>query len=622
MQDKIVVDIGKVALKLKGDLEPYQLFIQNPFPEKSNYPVILGVFNVDQNGDLSLKYVDIENSNKNHFQKYGFRKGSSRGGDITFSTKISEAFGTKLNTLKLNQLPGAIRLAKLAKLEAEVQIWSSLEQFLINSESHSKFLDSILNAFEGLSKDDKKGSLFSLRFDFPDGSSKYIADFITFQSLLLASGTQDKSEKYGVKSEGYNKICSICLTEKPVIYGFASPFKYFTVDKPGFVSGFFNQTNTWKNYPICSDCSLPFELGRDYIAQNLQGYFYGRPFYALPKLLMGTDNKVYEKVLRKMKNIYEKASIAKSQKIERAEDQIMKLMGQEENFFNINLMFFEEDSKTKAIKIKLLLEEVLPSRFRKLFSEVPEIVNAHPFYEKAITVKKVNTDLVFNFGILKGFFEDDFLDLIKSVFDSKPLSREMVFTKFMYILRSNYTRQQAGEYAEPTGWTILKAHMTLRYFLNLNLLTFQKYEFMDTFEPTENKSSKFKYNEFKAYINQNPDFFDDDLKVGVFGLGMLVKYTMNIQYSNIKGTPFEKKLKGYDLSLMDLNKIYLEALDKLRQYGASGVYPELREQILPKFILNKHNPKKISKNELSLYFVAGLEWANQFKEKSDNSDQL
>lgn len=622
MQDKIVADIGHIAIRKRGGLEPYQFFIQDAFPDKANYPVVIGIFSVGENYTVSYKGVDIENASQKNFQKYGYRKGSSRGGDITFSTKMSESFVTKLRTLKVNQLPGIQSIADQNGYADESKIWQSFGEFLMNDELESQFMSELMEAFGGLDKDEKKGTLFSLRFDLKDGTEKYVGDFKTFQAILLANGTNDKSEKYSVKSEGYDSLCSVCMQEKPLLYGFASPFKYFTVDKPGFVTGFFKQENTWKNYPICSDCSLPFELGRDYISQNLQGYFYGRSFYMIPKLAVGQDSRLYESLLGRLASGFSELSFAKAQKIEYSEDRIMELVTKEEDHFYINLMFFEQDSKTKAIKIRLLLEEVLPSRFRKLFVEVPNEVNGHPLYDKAITVKKEKKDLRFNFGIIKGFFDEDFLEAVQKVFDGQRMARELLFSRFMHVIRINYNRQQSGEYAELTGWTVLKAHMALRYLQKLNIIPHKSYTYMDTFDQTEKKAkSKFKYQEFKEFVNQNTDFFDSDTKVGVFGLGMLVKYTMNIQYEKLNSTPFEKKLKGYDLSMSELTRLYSETLDKLRQYDASGAYPELREQVLPKFFLNKHNPENVSKNELSLYFVAGLELAGQFKDKTKKENQ-
>lgn len=44
MQDKAFVQIGKMALREMGDKEPYQLFVQNMFPDKANYKMIVPVF--------------------------------------------------------------------------------------------------------------------------------------------------------------------------------------------------------------------------------------------------------------------------------------------------------------------------------------------------------------------------------------------------------------------------------------------------------------------------------------------------------------------------------------------------------------------------------------------------
>lgn len=622
MQDKIVVNIGKIAMKSKGNLEPFQLFVQDVFPDKDNYIVIVAIFKY-ANDTLQFDKVDIENGNKKTFLKYAYRKGSSRGGDITITTKVSESFDKKLNTLKNNQIGGFIAVAENIKNEKEAQWLNSFKEVLENSDLYHKLQSQLQAVYGGLDKDQKKATVFTVRFDVENDTDYYVGDLKTFQHILFSSGTEDKSEKYNVKSEGYDERCSICLEQKPLLYGFASPFKYFTVDKPGLVSSFFKQENTWKNYPICSDCSIPFELGRDYISQHLQSYFYGRPFYMIPKLLIGNDEKLLEKLMKRMGELYDEASVAKAQKIEGSEDKIMKLVAENEDYFLLNLMFFEEDSKTKAIKIRLLLEEILPSRFRTLFVETPEQIKGHFLYKHAITVKKEKKDLTFNFGIIKSFFDDDFLEVVQKIFDGKALSREYVFSKFMEVIRANYNKDQTSEdFVEPTAWTVLKAHLALRYFINLQLVRYQNYTYMDTFESSKTQlKSAFNHDKFREFVSSNPDFFDTDLKVGVFGLGILVKYVMNKQHRELGSTPFEKKLKGFDLSINDLCKVYLEAKEKLTQYDMSNAYPELREQVLPKFILNKHNPAHISKNELSLYFVAGLEWAGQFKDKSEQEDQ-
>jgi len=51
MQDRAFVQIGKLVLKEMGNKEPYELFIQNMFPEKVNYKMIVAVFEVNTEDD-------------------------------------------------------------------------------------------------------------------------------------------------------------------------------------------------------------------------------------------------------------------------------------------------------------------------------------------------------------------------------------------------------------------------------------------------------------------------------------------------------------------------------------------------------------------------------------------
>jgi CRISPR-associated protein Csh1 len=60
--------------------------------------------------------------------------------------------------------------------------------------------------------------------------------------------------------------------------------------------------------------------------------------------------------------------------------------------------------------------------------------------------------------------------------------------------------------------------------------------------------------------------------------------------------------------------IYTETLDKIQKYQKNNyVYIELREIINQYFIVNSPDLSKMTNNELSFYFVAGLEMGKRFK---------
>jgi CRISPR-associated protein Csh1 len=420
------------------------------------------------------------------------------------------------------------------------------------------------------------------------------------------------------------------MKQKPIIHGFASPFKYATVDKPGFVSGFFRQENNWKNYPICSDCALLFEMGKNYITANLARNFYGKFYYLVPKPILDTSPTFLKQILQTLEELEYKES---EKSISTREDYIMHKIGKElgdSNSFSLNLMFYEENPTTKAIKIKLLLEEIVPSRFREIFITAPEKVNYNPLYEDSIYLKKGEppTELRFSFGLLRDFFEDDFYSVTQAVFLGLPLDKEVLYAAFIKRYREHRNKEREGKgYFEFGTLTIKKAHLLLAYLGTLNIINCaqnnRNMEVLDQNSPPSEEISKeykrkFDINKYLSFVSDNQGFLDSEFKEGIFAVGVLTKLLFNLQSANLDGgTPFEKKLKGYRLNPETLKNIYVEALEKISQYTSSRSYTDFREILSQKFVRNAHHLGKISNNELSFYFVAGLEFGNQFKSQEE-----
>lgn len=303
MQDKAVAAIGRLALQKSGQAEPYQLYVENMFPGAGvNYDVLLAVFSfTTEDSQLVCRFqgVDTEKASEISYQKYVYRKGAANGGDVTFTTKAGD-LAKKLNTLVGNQVKKAIALCRVSNYQFDLGMLLALQDRLTTD--YDTILLALQNAYALMDKKRQQASGLSFCFEF-DGERKYLADFPIFQQQVLLHGTAGKSEKYNVTSQGANQLCSICLEQKPLLHGFASPFKYATVDKPGMVSGFFSQRNNWKNYPICSDCALDFEYGQKYVAQKLKRYFYGTSYYAIPKTVLSTDKGGLEKALTLITNL-------------------------------------------------------------------------------------------------------------------------------------------------------------------------------------------------------------------------------------------------------------------------------------------------------------------------------
>lgn len=631
MQDQAITSIGRLTASPHN--KPYQNFIEDMFPRQDNYNMILAVFRViEKEGrfQCSFEKIDVDNVSSKNYQRYAYRKGSSRGGDITFTTKFGD-INKKFKTFYPKQLNDLIAFAKQNDEQEEASLFQALKDYLSIAALDVKA--SLSQQYEALDKKQQQLTGFSVQFLGLEGG-RYLEDFSSIQQLLYQAGTSGKSEKHKVVSEGHHELCAICHEKKPVLHGFASPFKFATVDKTGLVSGFFKQVNNWKNYPICTDCALDFELGKHYITEKLNKNFYGSRFFLIPKLIGPKSDKLLRKALTSLEEIAYQQS--KGTQLEAKEEFLLRKIGEQEwteNSYALSLLFYEENPTTKAIKIKLFLEAILPSRFQTLFTGVPKVVNANPLFKQALMVKKVPTDLRFNFGFLKAFFQDDFYAVIQTVFLGLPLSKAVLFAKFMQLIRRNYNKSQTTDaFVEPTKWTVLKAILTFNYLAELNIISINKTIIAMEVpnheqEPLEQKAPTmraFDEDVFRQFIEDNSGFFDlqNGYKVGIFAVGVLVKQVFKLQARNLDGnTPFEKKLKAYHLNPKLLKNIYIEALEKIDSYTRFRSYQGLRNLINEYFILNSHKLNQISNHELSFYFVAGLEFGNHFRTEKTNENE-
>jgi len=570
---------------------------------------------VNQNGKLTCEYkgIDIEkvSAEKDEYRKFSFRNGTSaRAGDVTISARLTVK---KLNNIKELQFR---KILSQKNFDSEVEIFKIIEECFI-----ANYL-TIENQIKAYLSQLPKGLSSGISLKVINKKELYLRDFEVVKNIIIQEFFRSKIENNGTVSKSVEKKCSVSGLKKAEIYGFAAPFPYSSPDKEGFISGFFNKKMNWRNYPVSKEEALKLELGGRYISNNLTGYFYGHEYLVVPNPIIKTDNKKLRRIIELLKTAFQVEKIVSPETKRRAEEHVIKLIGKEdENYFNVDIAFFK--TVQSSMKINLMLEEILPSRFRKLFIDAPEKVNRNPLFKNAIKKNNELQDLVFSYQIVKGFFDENFLDVVQKLFLGKNLSQEYIFENIIGIIRKNHNAAKtSGGWVEPMNWTVLKAIMLISYLQELKVINYnQNYNYMEI-ESTQKKESSFNLEGFNEFVKTNSNFLDSDIKVGIFAVGVLVRFLYSIQSQslNTSNPPFENKLKGYKLNPEILMKVYTEALDKIQKYQKNNyVYTDLREIINRNFILKTHELNKMSNNELSFYFVAGLEMGKQFKrDKQEN----
>jgi len=202
---------------------------------------------------------------------------------------------------------------------------------------------------------------------------KYLMEIPLFRNLLLNKGSEIFSRKYGVESIGKDAKCSVCGETKEEVYGFAIPWAFHTFDKPGFIAGGFEVSESWKDTPVCCECAKNLEVGKKYIEEKLDFSFYGFRYLLVPKLALGRD---VEAVLRILGAKSQKRKLKLNNEVGRRitddEDEILELVGNEKDFLSNNLIFYKKDQS--SYRILLSIEGILPSRFAKIF-KLKEVID-------------------------------------------------------------------------------------------------------------------------------------------------------------------------------------------------------------------------------------------------------
>lgn len=121
-----------------------------------------------------------------------------------------------------------------------------------------------------------------------------------------------------------------------------------------------------------------------------------------------------------------------------------------------------------------------------------------------------------------------------------------------------------------------------------------------------------------SFFSRFGDFFDSDAKRAIFLEGVLTQKLLNIQYQERNATPFRIKLKGLSLDEKQVKKLLPEIQNKLEEYGKN--YYRTLESRISKHFISAGNGWKMSNDEISFYFVLGMNLSYLFKTKKEDSN--
>ena len=619
-----VMKIGKWTGLRSGTAGSLDNFVQNP-NDKGGIRKVFVILVEQQEGGGAFNGVDVEEFSEKHLRRYLYRRGASSGTDITPTSKFAGDIVKTFNNRILKSVAGVLEQDEELKLtEDELQTAQIIHETL--SKRAEAIRDSLLKREKELEKGE--GAIVTVAY-LQNGEKFYVGDLQLFQKVLINRSKSKYYQQYGTKSIACNKRCFVCHAEQPEVYGFVNTYSFYTVDKPGFVTGGFKQQQAWKNYPVCLQCASNLELGKRYLNENLNFRFYGFRYLLVPKFLN-------DDLLEEMLDILEGDLSERAERfieagfrqeyinrLTNAEDEILELFSAQKDYVSFDLLFYQE--KQAAFNILLHVEDVLPSRFRLLFKTKAKL-DEIDIFKREISAKEGKRLLVFNFGVLRTFFpyvsktrsfDKHFLDLVGKVFSLKPIDYLFLVQAIMRKLRSTFVQ---NVYMKTD---CLSGYMLLNFLAELQVLS-KGGERMDM-RVIENLQGEFWSDQtdvpkkIELFFEAHSGFFDLAEKRACFLVGVLVQKLLNIQWKDKKATPFRSKLQGLRLNETLVKRLSYEAQNKLEEY-AKNYYRKI-EALIAQYMIAA-GPKWICTNdELSFYFTMGMNMANLFIRKEEIGDE-
>lgn len=524
--------------------------------------------------------------------KYLYRKGSSRGTNITPSTLIvnvestwnGKFFKWFENNKDKNSLFRKIHSA-LAK-----------DEYLI--------LNDLNILFDNIKGDAKNNILLSIVIRVDD-EYYYLNDYNEFKNIIIENSEKSyyhsKSNKIDIKGEG---IC-YCCEEHKTVYGLALStglgLKFATPEKIGNIPGN-DLEEYWKTTPVCGDCTLTMNAGLKYVDEHLKFKEFGLNYYIIPKFLFN-NNESFQRLNSKIKEV---GLMDSSNELPLLENKISRTMNGLEDDIEFKFLFFQKNNS--ALDILSYVESTIPSWLNRLYSTQLCISkdlflqedHLKLFYGKDFTgdfithlqgklYKPLKNDWYKRF--LKDLTNDnkEYLDFVTCVLSNNCVDYDYLLSLIVGSLRTNFKNDSYSGMVND----FIKSLMLLKLFNELDLIKggvnmgLSKEEILNDLNSPAEKIS--------------------------FLAGVMSKNVLNIQWNKNRSNAFSKNL--YDFNLDEnriLNNILPKIYSKCDDYGI--FYKEISDWIGDAIMELKHSDGwDLTNDETSFYFTYGYLVNQKFK---------
>jgi len=605
-----IMKLGEYSRNKSDRLDPMEKYLEDPVGKRKG--IILSIIlQVKNQKDCQFLNIGDESYDSKKFRKILFRSGSPRGANVTPTAPITELERTFTNKI-LGWFSSFLKNKDNKELYgSEISFVQSVYHAI--EKDKAAILEELNKKFDEIDKKETN-AILTLKFSV-NGQVQYLGDTKFFRKIIVRQATEGYRFVQTFRESSYqeNQICSICSKMAAEVLGYFSYFSFYTLDKPGFISGGFRYRDSWKNYPVCADCASLVEEGKKFLDRVFTFRFYSFRYYLIPTFQQQDSAEVLEAMESWVTN--PNFHTTQPNRITNDENEILELITQKGDVLSLRFLFFQQIQS--ALRILLVIEDVLPSRLSKLFKLKRKLDQVELFqWKKDDEAIKIS----FNFGILRNFYPGDkiygirdryFLELCGKVISGRTIDFPFLLKGIMSKIRFLFANDQALGLQIKSGFMLLLFINELKLFQNFRGkgITMKDDLFKDFVilnkEEFPQKAEQF-FSAFEA-------FFTTPADKAVFLTGVLTQFLLNIQKHDKGGTPFRTRLKGLKMNGEQISQLLPQIQEKLEQYGKN--YYHALEQCISSYYLKagKPNTWNLSMDEMNFIFTLGVNLSNYFK---------
>ncbi len=392
-------------------------------------------------------------------------------------------------------------------------------------------------------------------------------------------------------------VCSLC-GKKTKVSGKKSPFRFYTIDKPGYISGF-SKNFHHRGFPLCFDCFRALEKAKSFLSDKKFTLASGAPKYTvIPSMTLSRSGDLEVLRLLEIEELRKEIPLSDDQRVRLsdAEEDILNYLKELQDTLTFHFLFVQKRQSQEIIKLHI--QDVFPSRLGELF-KVKEIV------ENLVPLKRE-----FTFSTISKFFYDrnskskevrkEFLEIVDRVFKGAPVSENRLLSNLLGGVREEYYKELSSE----GGNLGEKAREALAAYLFVKGATENYQE-----EVMEEPKNLREFVDSLSFFNpQNPE------EKGLFLLGALTQRLLEEQYKTRKSKPFLKKLSSFKLNQRGFENLVAEVMDKLESYGAFGASERKIQEVMSFYFAHAKPKWKIPQERMNFVFISGMGLKNKVYE--------